>query len=248
MDGQRAGAEGGTGANAHRPRTGIGRRRVLALAAGTGALITAGRTAGLAHADRDEPLVGSWMVVGTPPGGPQRILASFLPGGVLIRTAPFQQAAPSGLGVAKIFISTTHGAWNRTSDTEFGLTISGFAFDEAGRFLATQCIRAVLEVNDAGDEFNGAAMTDFVGADSTLLASVSATVRGSRIAVEAPTLSFTQDRLALRPKPGQRAFRTESEKLSAIHCPSGMPTRTSWPSTFTTTTASGIASPHPDGL
>ena len=187
MDGQRAGAEGGTGANAHRPRTGIGRRRILALAAGTGALVTAGRIPGLAHADTDDPLVGSWMVVGTPPGGPQRILASFLPGGVLIRTAPFQQAAPSGLGVTKMFISTTHGAWNRTSDTEVGLTIIGFAFDEAGRFLATQRIRAVLEINDAGDEFNGAAKTDFLGADSTLLASVSATVRGSRIAVEVST-------------------------------------------------------------
>ena len=163
----------------------VARRRALALAACTGLLVTAGQTTGLARAAADEPLVGSWMVGVTLAGGPLRVLASFLPDGVAIRTAPLQQAAPSGLGVAKMFISTTHGAWNRISDTEFGLTLIGFAFDEAGKFLATQRIRAVLEVNETGETFTGSATTEFVGADGNLVASVSNTVQGSRILVEA---------------------------------------------------------------
>src|SRR5262249_7267909 len=145
-----------------------------------------GRTVTVAHADADEPLVGSWIVAATPPGGPGRTLASFLPGGMVVRTAPLQQMAPPGLGVAKMFISTTHGAWSRTSKTEFGLTIIGFVFDEAGKFLATQRIRAVLEVTESGDAFNAVATTDFIGADGNVLASISGTVQGSRILVEAP--------------------------------------------------------------
>jgi len=171
--------------NVHELATHVGRRRVLALTAGTGLLVAAGRTTRLARAQADEPLVGSWMVAATGAGAPLRVLASFLTDGVAIRTAPLRQAAPSGLGVARMFISTTHGAWTRVGDTQFGVTFVGFAFDEAGNFLATQRIRAMLEVNETGDTFTGSARGEFVGADGNVVASVNSAVQGSRIVVEA---------------------------------------------------------------
>ena len=72
-----------------------GRRSVLALTAVTGVAFAVGANGTVAHADPDEPLIGSWMVAATPPGGPQRLLASFFLGGVAVRTAPLQQAADS---------------------------------------------------------------------------------------------------------------------------------------------------------
>jgi hypothetical protein len=98
--------------------TGASRRRVLGLtacaAAAAGASLVTGRS-GVAEAEDDRQLVGSWMVAVTPPGGqpggPARVLVSFTGDGVALRTAPLQQAAPPALGGDKMFISTTHGAW-----------------------------------------------------------------------------------------------------------------------------------------
>jgi hypothetical protein len=53
------------------------------------------------------------------------------------------------------------------------------------RGLATQHIRGLLEVNETGDAFTGPATAEFVGPDGNLLASVSNSVQGSRIVVEA---------------------------------------------------------------
>ena len=125
------------------------RRRVLGLTAGGAAalagIVLAGRSDAVARADEDHALVGSWMVAGIPTGtqpGPPRILVSFTGDGVALRTAPLQQAAPPALGAEKMFIGTTHGAWVRLDDGGFGLTWVGFAFDDAGKFLATQRVRS----------------------------------------------------------------------------------------------------------
>ncbi len=169
------------------------RRRVLGVAAGGAAalagVVLAGRSGAVARADADQPLVGSWMVVGTPTGaqpGPPRILVSFTGDGVALRTAPLQQAAPTALGSDKMFISTTHGAWARMDDGTFGMTWVGFAFDEAGKFLATQRVRVSVQLNEAQDGFTGPYKTDFIGADGQVVASISGTVEGRRILVEPP--------------------------------------------------------------
>jgi hypothetical protein len=60
-------------------------------------------------------------------------------------TAPLQQAAPPALGSDKMFISTTHRAWVRMDDGMFGMTWVGFAFDDAGKFLATQRVRVSVK-------------------------------------------------------------------------------------------------------
>ncbi len=168
------------------------RRQMLGLttrSAAVAGVAIAGWGGATARADDDEALVGSWMVAATPagtPSGPPRLLASFISGGVAVRTAPLQQTALAGLGLGKMFISTTHGAWVRSADGTFGLTFVGFAFDDTGKFLAAQHIRVAVQVNDNRDRFTGPFKTDFIGADGQVLASISGTVQGTRIQVEAP--------------------------------------------------------------
>ena len=104
-----------------------------------------------------------------------------------LRTAPLQQAAPPALGSDKIFISTTHGAWVHMDDGMFGLTWVGLAFDEAGKFLATQRVRVAVQLDDTLDGFSGPfTTTDFIGADGQVVASISGTVLGTRIHAEPP--------------------------------------------------------------
>ena len=169
------------------------RRRLLGVTAASAAalagIVLAGRSGAIARADEDEGLVGSWIVAGIPTGtqaGPARILVSFTGDGVAIRTAPLQQAAPPALGSEKMFISTTHGAWLRMDDGTFGMTWVGFAFDDAGKFLATQRVRVSVQLNDTMDGFTGPFKTDFIGADGQVLASTSGTVQGAHIQVEPP--------------------------------------------------------------
>jgi hypothetical protein len=169
------------------------RRRLLGVTARSAAALAgialAGRGAVIARADENQMLVGSWMVAAVPPGarpGPPRVLVSFTGDGVALRTAPLQQAAPPALGTDKMFISTTHGAWARMGDGGYGLTWVGFAFDDAGQFLATQRVRVAVHLNDSLDGFTGPFRTDFTGADGQVLASSSGTVLGTRIQVETP--------------------------------------------------------------
>jgi hypothetical protein len=168
------------------------RRRFLGVTAGSAAalagIVLAGRNSGIARADNDQALVGSWLVAATPPGAPSappRLLVSFTSDGIALRTAPLQQAAPPALGTDKMFISTTHGAWVYNGDVTFGLTFAGFAFDETGKFLAVQHIRVAVQVNDSQDGFSGPFKTDFIGSDGQVLASSSGSVEGTRMQVEA---------------------------------------------------------------
>jgi len=169
------------------------RRRLLGVTAGSAAALAGfaltGHSGPIARADENQTLVGSWMVAAVPSGvqpGPPRVLVSFTNDGVAVRTAPLQQVAPPALGSDKMFIGTTHGAWSRMDDGGFGLTWVGFAFDDAGKFLATQRVRVAVQLNDTMDSFSGPFKTDFVGADGQVVASVGGTVLGTRIQVETP--------------------------------------------------------------
>jgi hypothetical protein len=165
----------------------LGLTACAAAAASTSLVTGRGR---VAEAQDDRQLVGSWMVAVTPPGGQPggsaRLLVSFTSDGVALRTAPLQQAAPPALGGDKMFISTTHGEWARTGDRDFGLTFVGFAFDDAGKFLATQRIRVAVRVDEVSDSFSGPFKADLLAADGSILASGGGTVLGTRIRVEPP--------------------------------------------------------------
>jgi hypothetical protein len=168
------------------------RRSLLSLiATGLAALLLPGKSA-QASADSasqaDQQLQGTWLVVGTPagaqPGGPPRLLVSFTSDGLALRTAPYQLAAPPALGVSKMFISPTHGEWQRTGDREFALMFVGFAFDADGNFLAMQRIRVAPKLNETLDTFSGPFTTDFIGADGNVIVSSSGTVQGMRMRIE----------------------------------------------------------------
>ena len=177
-----------------RSRTaGVSRRTMIHAVGGGAALAGAGLAAGLtgkpAMAEAGQRLEGSWTVAVEPTGGQlgaPRLLVSFTTEGVALRTAPLQQMAPPALGVAKMFISTTHGEWVRTGDREFALTFIGFAFDDAGNFLATQHIRVAPTLSDTLDTFSGPFKTEFLAADGSVLAASTGTVQGTRIRAEPP--------------------------------------------------------------
>ena len=169
------------------------RRRLLRVTAGSAAALAGVALAGhggsgIARANNDQALVGSWLVAAIPPGAPSapaRLLVSFTSDGIALRTAPPQQAAPPALGTDKMFISTTHGVWASNGDGTFCLTFAGFAFDDTGKFLAVQRIRVAVQVNDSQDGFSGPFKTDFIGSDGQVLASSSGSVEGTRMQVEA---------------------------------------------------------------
>jgi hypothetical protein len=85
-----------------------------------------------------------------------------------------------------MLISTTQGEWLRTDDGQYALTFVGFAFDESGRFLATQRVRVAAQLSDSLEEFSGPYQVEFIGADGGVLASLTGTVHGTRIHAELP--------------------------------------------------------------
>jgi hypothetical protein len=168
------------------------RRRVLgSFLAGVAAVLlpgkgTHGSTA--AASQVGDRLQGTWLVAatlqGAQPGAPPRFLVSFTSDGRALRTPPPQQPAPPALGVSSMFTNTLHGEWQRTGDREFALMFVGFAFDREGNFLATQRVRAAPRLNETLDAFDGPASVDFVSDDGNILATVRATLHGTRIRIE----------------------------------------------------------------
>ena len=160
--------------------------RTLGLGAATaGGALVLGRAPGIARAEAGQHLEGTWLVSAAP-GAPARLLVSFTVDGLALRTAPLLLAAPPALGVAKMVISTTQGEWVRSGDRAFVLTFYGFAFDEAGTFLATQHIRVAPVLGEALDTFSGPFTTEFLAADGHTLAATTGMVQGTRIRVEPP--------------------------------------------------------------
>jgi hypothetical protein len=154
-------------------------------AAAAGGALMLGRAPGTARAEAGQHLAGTWLVSAAP-GAPARLLVSFTVDGLALRTAPLLLAAPPALGVAKMFISTTHGEWVRSGDHAFALTFYGFAFDEGGTFLATQRIRVAPVLSETLDTFSGPFTTEFLAAEGHILATTTGMVEGTRIRVEPP--------------------------------------------------------------
>jgi hypothetical protein len=78
------------------------------------------------------------------------------------------------------------GAWARTGDRLFSLTVLGFVYDEKGQYQAIRKIRATISLNEALDEFQGDGEADILDPAGNVIASISGlTVKGKRIRVEA---------------------------------------------------------------
>jgi hypothetical protein len=114
--------------------------------------------------------------------------------------AVFMTYSPDGAILAtssnnSIVESAQFGAWIRTDDRLFSLTVVGFLYDEKGQFQGTRKIRATISLNSALDEFQGDGEADILDPAGNVVASVSGlTVQGKRIRVESARSSSIQKR------------------------------------------------------
>ena len=112
------------------------------------ALLLAGAAPASASTGSRQRLDGTWLVsitggTGTPilPDW-YRARVTFTPSGGVVATITDGQ------------VSTGHGAWTRTGDRTFAVTIVLNQLS-AGSFLGTVTARATIALNEAGDEFTG---------------------------------------------------------------------------------------------
>jgi len=133
-----------------------------------------------------EELEGSWLFTITIPNVPAgfpntfRSLITFIPGGSLINLA-WSPTLP-------ILISKSpwigHGAWARTGDNEFGLTVIYPRFDASGAFIGSGKGRGNLLVSEGASEASGTFAVDLYDANGNLFVSGGGSVQATRIVVE----------------------------------------------------------------
>jgi hypothetical protein len=81
------------------------------------------------------------------------------------------------------------GAWVRTGDRLFSLTVLGFLYDGKGNYVGIRKIRATISLTAALNEFQGDGQADILDPAGNVIASIpTLTVHGIRIVVE-PTAS-----------------------------------------------------------
>jgi hypothetical protein len=123
-----------------------------------------------------QQLGGSWIGELNLPNIPVlRVFMTYTPDGSILATSSNNSIVESG----------QFGAWIRTGDKLFSLTVLGFVYDEKGQYQAIRKIRATISLNDALDEFNGDGEADILDPAGNVVATVSGlTVHGKRIRVE----------------------------------------------------------------
>jgi len=139
-----------------------------------------------------QQLNGSWIGELKLPNFPLlRVFMTYSPDGGILATSSNNSIAETG----------QFGAWTRTGDRLFSLTVLGFVFDEKGQYQAIRKIRATISLNDALDEFHGDGEADILDPNGNVIASISGlTVRGKRIRVEAAASQVNNTALTSRPK------------------------------------------------
>jgi len=139
-----------------------------------------------------QQLNGSWIGELKLPNFPAlRVFMSYSPDGGILATSSNNSIVESG----------QFGAWTRTGDRLFSLTVLGFVYDEKGQYQAIRKIRATISLNEALDEFQGDGEADILDPGGNVIASISGlTVRGKRIRVEAAASQANNPALIERPK------------------------------------------------
>ena len=117
-------------------------------------------------------LEGSWEITITPQGaGPIVDIATFTSGGGMMNTDPDPN------------LSTGHGTWVKNGDHEYAVTFVHF-LSNGGAALGTVKVRAVIQLDQQTDTFNGPFRTDVV-IGGNVVQSFCGTVQATRINVEA---------------------------------------------------------------
>ena len=91
-------------------------------------------------------LVGAWIVTVTRPGGVGKNMLTFSSDGTFFRS-----------GDTHPVLSGAHGAWKRVGDREFHATYIAFRFDQGGKWIGSQVVRAHFILTPDGNEFTGKA-------------------------------------------------------------------------------------------
>ena len=118
-------------------------------------------------------LVGAWLVTVSRPGGVGKNMLTFSSDGTFFRS-----------GDTHPVLSGAHGAWKRVGDREFHLTYVAFRFDQGGKWIGSQFVRAHLILSPDGNEFTGKAKVSTRDLQDKEIASSEVTPVGRRIQVE----------------------------------------------------------------
>ena len=171
--------------------------RKIALAIAHSALALAWMATGAAAEPGINPLSqqlsGSWFGELNIPNIPQlRVFMVYTPDGSILATSSNSPTAESH----------QYGAWVRTGDRQFSLTVLGFIYDANGQYVAYRKIRATISLTPTLDEFQGDGQADILDPSGKVIASVpTLTVHGKRILVEAT--SSHADNPSLKPRDPQ---------------------------------------------
>lgn len=91
-------------------------------------------------------LVGAWLVTVSRPGGVGKNMLTFSSDGTFFRS-----------GDTHPVLSGAHGAWKRVGEREFDATYVAFRFDQGGKWVGSQVVRAHFILSADGNEFTGKA-------------------------------------------------------------------------------------------
>jgi len=134
-------------------------------------------------------MVGSWRLTFQVPGISFATLATFHADGTLVKGGAPAEAAPPGSGMARIMVSTGHGAWARKSapgpgELAVAYTFVELTYDEGGMALGSNIVRGELFPEAGGAAAGGPFRFDARAADGRVLDSATGTVAAERVAVE----------------------------------------------------------------
>jgi len=117
-----------------------------------------------------DAIVGSWTINAQGDGFSFVNLTSFLPGGVVINTS---DEGPAG-----------HGAWMRTADGIYALTIVAPDFDDDGSLEGLVTVRSAVTLGPDDATFTGSFTTEVTDFSGAVLFTYTGTVDATRIVVE----------------------------------------------------------------
>jgi hypothetical protein len=129
---------------------------------------SAGQTRGA-----DGSLVGAWIVTVSRPGGVGKNMLTFSSDGTFFRS-----------GDTHPVLSGAHGTWKQVADREFDATYIAFRFDQAGKWIGSQVVRAHFILSPDGNQFTGRAKVSTRDLDDKEVATSEVTPVARRIQVE----------------------------------------------------------------
>jgi hypothetical protein len=118
-------------------------------------------------------LVGAWLVTVSRPGGVGKNMLTFSSDGTFFRS-----------GDTHPVLSGAHGAWRRVGDREFHGTYVAFRFDQGGKWIGSQVVRAHFILSPDGNEFTGKAKVSTRDLEDKEIGTSEVTPVGRRIQVE----------------------------------------------------------------